>query len=60
MIFEIREDRIVVLETEGEAAMKLLRQAGFEFTYESFWVPMTEYWLSIDEDAHERDVDNWH
>lgn len=53
-------DHIVVVETEGEAAMKLLRQATFEFTYESFWVPMTDYRLSVDEDAHERDVDNWH
>lgn len=54
------EGTVSVLESQGEALMSLLKAKGFNFKYESGWVPSTEDWIADFYCAPVRDQDNWH
>ncbi len=56
----VADGTVTVLESNGEAVLKLLKDAGLDFTYESGWVPSTEEWIDDFRNPPRRDQDDWH
>ena len=51
---------VTVLESFGEAFLKVLKDAGLDFSYESGWVPSTDEWIDDFRNPPRRDQDDWH
>lgn len=55
----VPDGTVSVIESNGEALLKLLTAKGLTFKYESSWVPNTEAWISDFYNPPKRDQDEW-
>lgn len=56
----VQDETVTVLESNGEALLKLLKAADISCKFESSWVPSTEEWIDQFYNPPARDQDDWH
>lgn len=55
----VPDGTVSVLESNGEALLKLLKGKGLSCNYDSSWVPSTESWIADFYNPPKRDQDDW-